>query len=1161
VNALAEWLPPAPCERCGGGNSAQARFCQHCGTALGSEDPAGWFELADDESTGAVPDAPYEALGPTAVVTALVCEVSRPSAIDADENPWAADADRAGEDPAEALAAVREALGRFGAVVEELPGATDTLAAVFGPEPEGRDGPISAVRAAAEIRRALGDDAPRLRAAVGTGEILGEGPDAEELWRGRVIDLATGLQRRAEAGEILVAEGVVRRIADAAHVEPLDPHARAEGDAQGPFRLLRVDPEPAPEAVGSPALIGREKEWARVRAAFERAVNERVGVIVRITGEPGMGTSRLAEECLAELTTDVATMVALRWGPAAEPDGPCGLAGLLEALAGVAPASDADRVRAAIDALLDGRADAERVAAQLLPALGLGGTADAEAMTWALRRTLEAAAAERPLAVLVDDADRAGTWFPELLLAATSGAVSPILVVATGGPAGWPAGWERGSVEHLRLEPLDDLRPAVDDFLHGSGPFPETRERVTHASGGNPLHAEHLVAALVDRGALPWERRRWAPEEDSGTGERDLPSLLSLRLEELEVRERAFLGLLAVAGVEIPWDLARELAPSDDESSIGDLLAALEARRFLRADVTDAQPTYVFPHRLVREVVASTVPPEIRAEVHERCARWLQERYPDRPGRHAHAIAAHLEAVARLRPGAGRSGGDQGRRAAAVLTSTAERRSALGDEEGRLADLERAAALLEPGDPARAEILLRTATALAGSGRRSDAGRVAARAMRAARDAGDRALELRARLLKAVLVDASRRRDRTESIWEAAAQAEIACRDAADDAGLSAVWSARAAVHRRWGHWAAAADDAERAADHAARAGLAAEESSALRMLVLALEESPVPMDESVARCRAVLDRAGDRRGVQEEASAVVAVLLARAGASEEAETRIAAAERAVDERSSGAALARALHRSARVRILTGDLAGAEERLGRALDAAARAGDDGVRAATGATLAHVLIDTGRAEAALELLEDVSRTAVADDVVTQVAWRSARARALASLGRVGEARSLARRAIRLAEQTDLTDPRANALLAQAEVLRSEGRPNEAAPFARRALRALERRGAVVPAARARSLLASLERPDDVPPGEESPAELADGLPAAPPTTDDDAVSDEPAEDDVSASPFAEFVSGESEAAPGHVDGEPLDQAPPEERRAAKATAGWWSFGRR
>jgi hypothetical protein len=194
---------------------------------------------------------------------------------------------------------------------------------------------------------------------------------------------------------------------------------------------------------------------------------------------------------------------------------------------------------------------------------------------------------------------------------------------------------------------------------------------------------------------------------------------------------------------------------------------------------------------------------------------------------------------------------------------------------------------------------------------------------------------------------------------------------------------------------------------------------------------------------------------------------------------------------------------------------------------------------------------------LELLEDASRTAVADDVVAQVGWRSARARALAALGRAGEARAPARRAIRLAEQTDLTDPRATALLAQAEVLRADGRPNEAVPFARRAVRALERRGAEVPAGRARSLLASLDRPDDEPAGEEPPAEIDDGLPAAPTTVDDPG----PTEDDASVSPFAEFASGEDVATPDHVNGNAEDLEPPSERGEAKTTAGWWSFGRR
>jgi hypothetical protein len=273
---------------------------------------------------------------------------------------------------------------------------------------------------------------------VGSGEVLGEGPDAEELWRGRVIDLATGLQRRAEAGEILVAEGVVRRIADAAHVEPLDPHSRAEGDATGPFRLLRVDPEPAPEAVGWPALIGRDEERARVRAAFERAVQERVGVIVRITGEPGVGTSRLAEECLAghdRHRDDGCVAVRAR----AEPDGPCGLAGLLEALAGVTAVSDADRVRAAIDALLDGRPDAERVAAQLLPhSVSAGGGCQA---TTGAAPGPRGAAAERPAVPSTMPTAR-GRFLDLLLAAIRRGEPDPR--GGTGGPAGWPADGSAG---------------------------------------------------------------------------------------------------------------------------------------------------------------------------------------------------------------------------------------------------------------------------------------------------------------------------------------------------------------------------------------------------------------------------------------------------------------------------------------------------------------------------------------------------------------------------------------------------------------------------------------------------------------------------------------------------------------------------------------------
>ncbi len=204
MGALAQSLPPGACERCGGANSPQARFCQHCGTPLGSDDPVGWYERVE-----AVPSDDERSSAPSgsgAIVSAVVCELAAASVVDADDPAWAG-ANGQTEVPADALDLAREILRRHGAIVEDLAGATDTVAAVFGPEPADGDGPTRAVRAVAELRQALEGGAVEVRAGVGTAEIVGEGSVAETLWRGRVVDLATGLQRRADAGEIIVGGG------------------------------------------------------------------------------------------------------------------------------------------------------------------------------------------------------------------------------------------------------------------------------------------------------------------------------------------------------------------------------------------------------------------------------------------------------------------------------------------------------------------------------------------------------------------------------------------------------------------------------------------------------------------------------------------------------------------------------------------------------------------------------------------------------------------------------------------------------------------------------------------------------------------------------------------------------------------------------------------
>jgi tetratricopeptide (TPR) repeat protein len=126
----------------------------------------------------------------------------------------------------------------------------------------------------------------------------------------------------------------------------------------------------------------------------------------------------------------------------------------------------------------------------------------------------------------------------------------------------------------------------------------------------------------------------------------------------------------------------------------------------------------------------------------------------------------------------------------------------------------------------------------------------------------------------------------------------------------------------------------------------------------------------------------------------------------------------------------------------------------------------------------------------------------------VGWRTARARALVRLGDVERADRLGRQAVSLAEQTDSSDLRANALLHLAEVLRLSGRPNEAQPFERRAFRLLDRTGA---SAQAAAVFRNLSPETDAPSPEVD--DDADIVPEAEPVSetlveDDDEPTSEP-----------------------------------------------------
>jgi predicted ATPase len=231
----------------------------------------------------------------------------------------------------------------------------------------------------------------------------------------------------------------------------------------------------------------------------------------------------------------------------------------------------------------------------------------AEEIAWAFRKTLEHAAAERPLVIVFDDIQWAEETFLDLsehIALLSSGAAILLLCIARldlvdRRPA-WPL--------TLRLEPLGegDVEELIPKRIAGN-----LRERIALAAAGNPLFIEEMVAM--------------AEQED---GEVAVPptlqALLAARLDQLETGERSVLERGAIEGQIFHRGAVQALAA--DETQVTPRLAALVRKELIgpHRPQLAGEDGFRFRHLLIRDAAYDALPKAVRAELHERFASWLE---------------------------------------------------------------------------------------------------------------------------------------------------------------------------------------------------------------------------------------------------------------------------------------------------------------------------------------------------------------------------------------------------------------------------------------------------------------------------------------------------------------------------------------------------------
>src|ERR1700694_4226881 len=264
----------AACAKCGFEYPPGSRFCPGCAAPLAG------LEDAPRQSRRVVTVLFSDVVDSTALAERLDPEVFR-----AVMNQF--------------FAAVREIIEHHGGTVSKFIG--DAVVAVFGVPHVHEDDALRALRAAADIRAALpaiGEEigeALQLRMGINTGRVLA-GED-ENTAIGDPVNVAARLEQTARPGEIIIGEHTLDLVRDAVEVEPLQPLTlKGKSQPVRAFRVLQVTPRAPGVARRLDApLVGREREQAMLRAAWERTVDVGECHLFTVPGAAGVGTPRLVE--------------------------------------------------------------------------------------------------------------------------------------------------------------------------------------------------------------------------------------------------------------------------------------------------------------------------------------------------------------------------------------------------------------------------------------------------------------------------------------------------------------------------------------------------------------------------------------------------------------------------------------------------------------------------------------------------------------------------------------------------------------------------------------------------------------------------------------------------------------------------------------------------
>jgi class 3 adenylate cyclase/predicted ATPase len=521
---------------------------------------------------------------------------------------------------------------------------------------------------------ALAEAVPMLKTAAGTslqvrvgiatglvvvGDLIGSGDAQERGVVGDTPNLAARLQALAEPNLVVIADSTRRLLGNLFELRDLGPQD-LKGIA-GPTRawaaLRASSVESRFEALhmtGLAALVGREEEFEALLRRWSRAKSGE-GQVVLVSGEAGIGKSRLTAALLERLATESHTRSRYFCSPQHTDSALHPIIGQMERAAGLAyndrPQVKLDKLDAALAQTSTSPEDAALFAEMLSMANDGRHRAQELSPEHRRQRTLEALstqlaalAHQQPVLMIFEDAHWADPTSLEVLGRTVDRIKTlPALMIVTFRPE-FNAPWVGQShVMSLTLNRLGEREAAgIIAGLIGNKNLPaNVMAEIVERTDGIPLFVEEMTKAVLEAESEGAARRTVAAVPSSALAvPASLHASLMARLDRLGPAKE-----VAQIGSAIGREFSHALMASVARKSESELASALD--RLLQAGLLFRQglpplASYLFKHALVQDAAYGTLLREPRRALHARIAETLEGRFAETAESQPEILAHHF---------------------------------------------------------------------------------------------------------------------------------------------------------------------------------------------------------------------------------------------------------------------------------------------------------------------------------------------------------------------------------------------------------------------------------------------------------------------------------------------------------------------------------------